>query len=128
MQRFQLTYKFRLYPKREQEERLLETLDLCRQVYNYFLEQWNGKSEIPSRLELQAQLPELKLEKPELNKVHSKVLQMVLHQLYSNLKALSQLKEKGKRVGRLRFKQKRVVQDLRLQPERAQAHRDWKEA
>jgi putative transposase len=106
MQRFQLTYNFRLYPKREEEERLLETLDLCRQVYNYFLAQWREKDKVPSRFELQAQLPELKLEKPELNKVHSKVLQMVLHQLYSNLKALSQLKENGKRVGRLRFKQK----------------------
>jgi putative transposase len=104
MQRFQLTYKFRLYPKKEQEERLLETLELCRQTYNYFLEQWNGK--IPSRFELQAQLPKLKQEKPELNKVYSKVLQMVLYQLYSNLKALSQLKKNGKKVGKLRFKGK----------------------
>ncbi|MHA1578550.1 MAG: RNA-guided endonuclease InsQ/TnpB family protein, partial [Candidatus Freyarchaeota archaeon] len=36
----------------------------------------------------------------------SKVLQMVLYQLYSNLKALSQLKKNGKKVGRLRFKGK----------------------
>jgi putative transposase len=107
MQRFQLTYKFRLYPKKEQEERLLETLELCRQTYNYFLEQWNGK--VPSRFELQAQLPKLKREKLELNKVYSKVLQMVLQQLYSNLKALSQLKKNGKKVGRLRFKGGRVV-------------------
>ncbi|MEM2946302.1 MAG: transposase, partial [Thermoproteota archaeon] len=35
-----------------------------------------------------------------------KVLQMVLCQLYSNLKALSELKKNGKRVGRLRFKGK----------------------
>jgi putative transposase len=106
MRRVQLTYKFRLYPKKEHEERLLETLELCRQTYNYFLAQWNGKAEIPSRLELQAQLPKLKKEKPELNKVYSKVLQMVLYQLYSNLKALSQLKKNGKKVGRLRFKGK----------------------
>jgi putative transposase len=98
-----LSYKFRLYPKREQEERLLETLELCRQTYNYFLSQWNGKK-IPSRLELQAQLPKLKKVRPELNRVYSKVLQMVLYQLYSNLKALSQLKKNGKKVGRLRFK------------------------
>ena len=104
MQKVQLTYKFRLYPKHE--ERLLETLELCRQTYNYFLAQWNGKTKIPSRLELQAQLPKLKAEKPELNKVYSKVLQMVLYQLYSNLKALSQLKKNGKKVGRLRFKGK----------------------
>jgi len=31
---------------------------------------------------------------------------MVLHQLYSNLKASSQLKRNGKQVGRLRFKGK----------------------
>ena len=28
MQKVQLTYRFRLYPKHEQEERLLETLEL----------------------------------------------------------------------------------------------------
>ncbi|PUA32627.1 MAG: transposase [Candidatus Terraquivivens tikiterensis] len=106
MQKVQLTYKFRLYPKKGQDERLLETLELCRQTYNYFLAQWNGKQRIPSRLELQAQLPKLKAERPELSKVYSKVLQMVLHQLYSNLKALSRLKRNGKHVGRLRFKGK----------------------
>jgi len=102
----QVTHRFRLYPAKKQEEKLLETLDLCRLIYNYFLSQWDGKAKIPSRLELQAQLPELKREKPELNKVHSKVLQLVLYQLYSNLKALSRLKQNGKRVGRLRFKGK----------------------
>jgi len=106
MGRVQVTYKFRLYPKKRQEERLMETLELCRQTYNYFLAQWNGKESIPSRLELQAQLPKLKEERPELNRVYSKVLQMVLYQLYSNLKALSQLKKNGKKVGRLRFKGK----------------------
>lgn len=100
----QTTYRFRLYPCEEQEDRLSETLDLCRRVYNHFLSQWNRGTRIPCRLELQAQLPLLKKERPELGKVYSKVLQMVLYQLYSNLKALSQLKRNGKRVGRLRFK------------------------
>lgn len=102
----QLTYKFRLYPRKEQEEKLLETLELCRQNYNYFLFQLDKKDETPRRLELQAQLPKLKREKPELNKVYSKVLQMVLYQLYSNLKVLSKLKKNGKKVGRLRYKGK----------------------
>ncbi|MGC8936917.1 MAG: hypothetical protein ACP5KV_06105 [Candidatus Methanomethylicaceae archaeon] len=57
----------------------------------------------PSRLELQAQLPKLKQEKPELKKVYSKTLQMILYQLYSNLKALSQLKKNGRKVGGSRF-------------------------
>jgi len=105
-QEMQIAYRFRLYPSKEQQEKLMETLELCRQTYNYFLSQWSGKARIPDRLELQAQLPGLKKEKPELNKVYSKVLQMVLYQLYSNLKALSQLKKNGKRVGRLRYKGK----------------------
>ena len=49
-------------------------------------------------------MPGLKREHPELKQVHSKVLQMVLHQLYSNLRALAELKKNGRKVGRLRFK------------------------
>lgn len=101
-----LTYKFRLYPNTSQEERLLETLELCRQTYNHFLSQWEGRDKIPSRLELQAQLPKLRRERPELNKVYARVLHMVLYQLYSNVRALSQLKKSGKKVGRLRYKGK----------------------
>ncbi len=86
------------------EEKMLQTLELCRQTYNYFLAQLNEEEKIPSRFELQAQLPRLKREKPELRKVYSKVLQMVLHQLYPNLRALSRLKKNGRKVGKLRFK------------------------
>ncbi|MHA1836195.1 MAG: RNA-guided endonuclease InsQ/TnpB family protein [Candidatus Odinarchaeia archaeon] len=99
-----ITYKFRLYPTEEQEKKLLETLEICRQTYNYFLSKIRESNEVPSRLELQAELPKLKKEKLELGKVYSKVLQMVLYQLYSNLKALSKLKKNGKKVGKLRYK------------------------
>jgi len=102
----QITYKFRLYPSKEQKENLLQTLELCRQTYNYFLSRLNERDKTLSRLRFQAQLPELKKGKPELNNVYSKVLQMVLYQLYSNLKGLSQLKKNGKKVGRLRYKGK----------------------
>ena len=64
----QLTYRFRLYPSRAQEEKMLAMLDQCRWLYNHFLEQLNRKEngKIPSRYELQATLPKLKLERPEL--------------------------------------------------------------
>lgn len=101
----QLSYKFRLYPNKEQESKLLQNIEFCRWTYNYLLSRWQGK--VPSRYELQAQLPQLKVKKPELDKVYSKVLQMVLYQLYSNLKAISRVKKKGKKVGRLRFKKSR---------------------
>lgn len=102
----QLTYKCRLYPNQAQEEKLSEVLEMSRQAYNYFLSQWNDKGKIPSRFELQAKLPKLKGERPELNNVYSKVLQMVPYQLYSNLKALSQLKYNGRKVGRPRLKRR----------------------
>ena len=75
-----------------------------------------GRDKVPSRLELQSQLPKLKRDKPELNRVHSKVPQMVLHQIYSNLRSLSKLKNKGKKVGRLRFNGKGWNKTF-LQPE-----------
>jgi putative transposase len=102
----QLTYRYRLYPSRVQVEKLLATLDECRWLYNHFLERLNQKENgrIPRRYELQATLPKLKQERSGLKEVHSKVLQMVLHQLYSNLRALAELKRNGHKVGRLRFK------------------------
>ncbi len=57
----QVTYKFRLYPKKEDE-------------------------------------------KEGLKKVNSKTLQMVLFMLYNYLKALKELKKRGIKVGKLRYK------------------------
>jgi hypothetical protein len=37
IKRHLLNYKFRLYPTKEQESALEQTLDGCRWVYNYFL-------------------------------------------------------------------------------------------
>ncbi|OKY77964.1 MAG: IS605 OrfB-like transposable element containing RNAse H-like and Zn finger domain [Candidatus Methanohalarchaeum thermophilum] len=98
------SYKYRLYPSEQDKEELEKHLDLCRQVYNHFLEELNETEEIPSRYELQKQLPELKNEWEELQQVHSKVLQMVLKQLYDNLKSLSEQKKNGYKIGKLRYK------------------------
>jgi len=98
-----IVYKFRLYPTKEQERKMVETLEICRWVYNYFL---SRLKENKNRFELQKELVVLKKRRPELRKVYSKVLQMVLYQLFSNLKALSKLKRNGKKVGKLRYKGK----------------------
>jgi len=98
-------YKFRLYPSKQIKQKLLWTLDKCRFIYNDMLDSLN-KQEKPNRLKLQSQLPKLKNQYPELKKVYSKVLQYEPYKLFSNLRALSQLKKKGKRVGKLRFKGK----------------------
>jgi len=54
----------------------------------------------------QALILKLKKDNPNLNKVYSKVLQMVNYQLWSNIKALAKLKQNGKKTGKLRYKGK----------------------
>jgi putative transposase len=73
-----LNYKFRLYPNREQELLLEQTLDGCRWVYNYFLS-------IPpmSEYDMNYTLTELKERHPWLYNYHSKMLQMVGKQIAS---------------------------------------------
>jgi len=100
----QTTYKFRMYPAKEDEKKLLFVLEICRLLYNSFLAIWNDSDKIPSRYKLQAMLPVMKGEKERLKKVNSKTLQMVLFMLYNNLKALRELKKKGRKVGKLRYK------------------------
>ncbi len=55
---------------------------------------------------LEHQLLSLKEKYPNLKGVYSQVLQNEVYTLFWNLKTLSKLKKKGKKVGRLRFKGK----------------------
>ena len=99
-----ITYKFRLYPTKEQEEKLLFILEQCRWLYNKLLSIINGSEKTPSKRKMQSMLPKLKEERPELKEVNAKTLQMVVFMLYNNLKVLAELKKKGKKVGKLRYK------------------------
>ena len=99
------THRFRLYPNKMQTEKLLDTLDLCRQTYNMLLAEFNNWDNI-SKYELQSIIPNLKICDPTLKKVHSKALQYENYRLFSNLAALGESKQKGRKVGRLRFKGK----------------------
>lgn len=99
----QKAYKFRLYPNKEQEQKLLWTMRQCKFVYNLMLE-WLLKQDKPDRYALQNSLPKLKDQFPHLKEVYSKVLTYEVYRLFSNLKGLSESKKKGRKVGRLRFK------------------------
>ena len=97
-------YKYRLYPTKEQETKMLWTLEMCRFVYNKLLEELNkGKK---SKKELQHSILKIKEENPELLNAYAKVLQYENYRLFSSLRTLAKLKNNGKRVGRLRFKSK----------------------
>ena len=97
-----ITHKFRLYPTKEQEEKLLFILEQCRWLYNKLLSIINKGKKMP-QIKMQSLLPKLKEEHPELKEVNAK-LQMVVFMLYNNLKALAELKKKGRKVGKLRYK------------------------
>ena len=87
--------RFKLYPNKEAEDKLFSNLRICSFVYNWCLEHNIWKDSV---------LPHLKDMYPDIKEVHSIVLQNVIHQVRDNIKVLSVLKKKGKKVGRLRHK------------------------
>ena len=102
-----VSYKFRIYPSKTVQQILSERLEICRWLYNRLLEEVNKARKVGRKIswkDTQALIVKLKREKPELSKVYSKVPQMVNYQLWSNIKALNELKKRGKKVGWLRYK------------------------
>ena len=74
-------YKFRLYPSADQERKLNEQLESCRQLYNSFLLErryaYKGGMKSLTYNHQQNQIPELKQEFEEYKEIHSQVLQDV---------------------------------------------------
>ena len=103
------SYKFRLYPNKKVEKILEEHLEISRWLYNKLLEQINNARENNVKItqrDTQALIVKLKKEQPEFQKPYSKVLQMINYQLWSGIRGLSQLKNDGKKIGKLRYKKK----------------------
>ena len=98
-----IAHKYQIYPNKAEQQKLNKTLDLCRFTYNQLLDGLNKQDKI-NRGQIQHKIVELKQEFPELQEVYSKTLQYECYRLFSNLRALSQLKKNGRKVGRLRFK------------------------
>jgi len=75
------TYKFRLRPSKSQRTKLMQTLELCRWVFNETLatrkNAWEQDKKSISLYDTNKLLTSWKKEKPELNQVHSQVLQNV---------------------------------------------------
>ena len=94
-------YKFRLYPNLEQEYKLQNNLNVCKWVYNKFVEQ--AQKSFLSRNDMNYILTELKQSEPWLYNYHSKMLQMVSTQLEGAEKSLIEKSKKGHKTGQLRF-------------------------
>jgi len=101
------TFKFRLYPNRQQQERLTATLDVCRELYNAGLQErieaWKNRT--PVRVFDQInQLPDIKEIRPDVAGVFSQVLQDTLRRLDKTYKAFFGRVKRGQKAGFPRFK------------------------
>ncbi len=85
------TFKYRLYPNRQQRERLQTTLDVCRELYNAALqERRDGYRTARAKLNYCSQanqLPEIKASRPDVASLHSQVLQDVLRRVDKSFKS-----------------------------------------
>ena len=72
-------YKFRLYPTVQQEKRLQNNLNVCKWVYNKFVE--SAQTGFLTRNDMNYMLTKLKQQESWLYNYHSKMLQMISTQL-----------------------------------------------
>ena len=76
-----LTYKFRLYPNKEQVDKLDYSMQICRQAYNSMLQSLNEQTVIDKNM-IQAMLPDMKICEPRFKEVYSKTLQYECYRLF----------------------------------------------
>src|SRR3990167_2155882 len=105
------TYKYRMYPNKQQTEKLDFALDVCRQAYNTMLVELRDQAVIDRNM-IQSILPDLKICEPRFREVYSKTLQYECYRLFSNLSALRVMKSKGRKVGQLKFQGKKFFDTI----------------
>ena len=100
-------FKFRLYPNKEQEQKMFFTLTRCRELYNAALSErrdsykYTGKG--VSYYDQKRDLPEIKEIREEYNDIHSQVLQDVMLRLNKGMKRFFDRVKRGETPGFPRF-------------------------
>jgi putative transposase len=102
------TFKYRLYPNRQQRERLQTTLDVCRELYNAALqERRDGYRVAKAKLNYYTQanqLSEIKEIRSDVASLHSQVLQDVLRRVDKAFQAFFLRIQKHQTPGFPRFR------------------------
>src|SRR5438128_4307523 len=100
-------YKYRLYPNKQQTEKLQWTLDRARELYNAALQERRDAYRMCrvsiSYNQQAAQLPEIKEIRPEYHDIHSQVLQDVLRRVKKASDTFFRRIKEGKTPGYPRF-------------------------
>ncbi|MEW6213047.1 MAG: transposase [Acidobacteriota bacterium] len=101
-------FKYRIYPSRAQVTKLERTLGLCCELYNAGLQERCDAYRIARKSigyqDQQNQLPDIKEIRPDLNTVHSQVLQEVLRRLDKAFDAFFRRVKAGEKPGFPRFR------------------------
>lgn len=106
------SYKFRLYPNREQENLILRTFGCCRYVYNHYLAQrkevYQNTGKSPTRFEQDKDLTSLKKQEATewLKEVDATALQSSLQDLDNAYNQFFLRVKKGSKPGYPKFKSK----------------------
>ena len=102
------TFKYRLYPTKQQQRLLNRQLEECRWLYNHLLAErrdaWEQRQESTGLYDQQATLPALKAARPTLAGVHSQVLQNVAVRLDLAFQAFFRRVRSGETPGYPRFR------------------------
>jgi putative transposase len=102
------TYKFRLYPTKEQREKIIFTLERCRLLYNRLLDEricaYKQEGQLLTFYQQKATLPERKKAIPALKEAYSQVLQNVVERLDKAYQAFFRRVQAGEKAGFPRFK------------------------
>src|SRR5262252_8972614 len=102
------TFKYRLYPTKQQQRLLDAQLEECRWLYNHLLAErrdvWEQRQESIGLYDQQATLPALKATRPALAGVHSQVLQNVVVRLDLAFQAFFRRVRTGEMPGYPRFR------------------------
>ncbi len=105
------SYKFRIYPNREQETQIKQTFGCCRFVFNHFLaeriSQYKETGKAPTRFQQDKSLTSLKKELVWLKEPDKCALQNVLKDLDTAYQNFFRRVKKGCKPGFPRFKRKR---------------------
>jgi len=116
------TYKFRLYPTKEQQERIQFTLERCRLLYNRLLDErriaYETEKTTLTYYDQANTFNERKKYIPELKQVHSQVLQDVAKRLEKAFQAFFRRVKSGEHCG---YVQDRDVNAAQYILKRAQA-------
>src|SRR5262245_61740337 len=102
------TFKYRLYPNKQQQRLLDQQLEECRWLYNELLaarrDAWEQRQESLRHYDQQATLPAFKAARPTLANVHSQVLQNVAVRIDLAFQAFFRRVRTGEKPGYPRFR------------------------